>query len=150
VLLFFEEGRRAVHRDPLSRDRGDDEAGHDPTIVQADPRTEDSSPLVLTQRRLGSGNDSRDASGDESALPAISVLLRALPPEAKVQVLVEVRHLAARLELPAHPGATVHWYQLEAGSRTGDSLAVAVTGARLVSCQVVHTNNSVFREFSLV
>ncbi len=69
--------------------------------------------------------------GDESALPAISVLLRALPPEAEVQVLVEVRHLAARLELPAHPGATVQWYQLETGSRPGDSLVDAVTSARL-------------------
>lgn len=69
--------------------------------------------------------------GDESALPAISVLLRALPPEAAVQVLVEVRHLADRLELPAHPGATVQWYQLESGSRPGDSLVTAVTGAQL-------------------
>ena len=69
--------------------------------------------------------------GDESALPAISVLLRALPPEAEVQVLVEVRHPDARLELPAHPGATVQWYQLETGSRPGDSLVAAVTSARI-------------------
>lgn len=69
--------------------------------------------------------------GDESALPAISVLLRALPREANVQVIVEVQHLTARLELPTHPGATVQWYQLETGSRPGDSLVAAVTGAQL-------------------
>ncbi len=69
--------------------------------------------------------------GDESALPAISVLLRALPREAKVQVLVEVQHLDARLELPAHPGATFQWDQLETDSRPGDALVAAVTGARL-------------------
>jgi NADPH-dependent ferric siderophore reductase len=69
--------------------------------------------------------------GDESALPAISVLLRALPPQADVQVLAEVRNLAARLELPFHPGATVQWNQLETGSRPGDSLVAAVTSARL-------------------
>lgn len=69
--------------------------------------------------------------GDESALPAIGVLLEALPAEARVQVLVEVRHLAARLELPAHPGATVQWYPLETGSRPGDSVVAAVCGAQL-------------------
>ena len=69
--------------------------------------------------------------GDESALPAICMLLRSLPPEAEVQVLIEVRHLDARLELPAHPGATIQWYQLEAGSAPGDSLVAAVTSAQL-------------------
>lgn len=69
--------------------------------------------------------------GDESALPAISVLLRELPAEAEVQVIVEVSRLAARQELPAHPGATVEWIQLETGARPGDSLVTAVTGARL-------------------
>ncbi len=69
--------------------------------------------------------------GDESALPAIGVLLRALPPRAEVVVLVEVQHLDARLELPAHPGATVQWYEFEPGSRPGDALVAAVTSAPL-------------------
>ena len=69
--------------------------------------------------------------GDESALPAISVLLRALPRCAEVRVLVEVQHAAARLDLPAHPGAIVQWYELQAGSRPGDALVAAVTNARL-------------------
>ena len=69
--------------------------------------------------------------GDESALPAIGMLLEALPAEATVQVLIELRHLAARFELPAHPGATVQWYPIETGSRPGDSLVAAVRGAQL-------------------
>lgn len=69
--------------------------------------------------------------GDESALPAISVLLRELPPEAAVQVLVEVTHLDARLQLPAHPGATVQWCRLETGAPPGDSLVAAVSSAQL-------------------
>ena len=69
--------------------------------------------------------------GDESALPAISMLLRALPPEADVEVLIEVRHPDARLELPAHPGATIQWCQLGAGSTPGDSLVAAVTSAQI-------------------
>jgi len=69
--------------------------------------------------------------GDESALPAVSELLRTLPPDAEVQVLVEVRHPDARIELPAHAGATVHWYELEADSRPGDSLVAAVADAQL-------------------
>jgi NADPH-dependent ferric siderophore reductase len=69
--------------------------------------------------------------GDESALPAIGVLLQALPPTVEVQVLVEVRHVDARLQLPAHPGATVNWYQLDTGSRPGASLVAAVTRATL-------------------
>lgn len=64
--------------------------------------------------------------GDESALPAMSVLLEALPPEADVQVLVEVRHLDARLDLPAHLGATIQWFKPAPGTRPGDSLVVAV------------------------
>jgi NADPH-dependent ferric siderophore reductase len=69
--------------------------------------------------------------GDESALPAISVLLRGLPPCAEVRVLVEVQHVAARLDLPAHPGAIVRWYEFQAGSRPGGALVAAVTNARL-------------------
>jgi NADPH-dependent ferric siderophore reductase len=67
--------------------------------------------------------------GDEAALPAISMLLRALPAEAAVSVLVEVRHLDARLALPAHPGATIRWFELEVGAPPGDALVSAVTSA---------------------
>ena len=69
--------------------------------------------------------------GDESALPAIGVLLRALPADAEVQVLVEVRHLDARVELHSPSGATVEWFELEPDARPGDALVAAVTSARL-------------------
>ena len=44
--------------------------------------------------------------GDESAIPAIGVLLTALPDNATLRVLVEARD-ADRLDLPVHPGATL-------------------------------------------
>ena len=69
--------------------------------------------------------------GDESALPAISTLLRALPPEAEVEVLIEIRQPDARLELPAHPGTTIQWCQLEDASTPGDSLFAAVCRAQI-------------------
>jgi NADPH-dependent ferric siderophore reductase len=64
--------------------------------------------------------------GDESALPAISVLLEALPPSAAITVLAEVTHPDARFELPDHPGARVTWLDLAAGSAPGDALVGAV------------------------
>jgi NADPH-dependent ferric siderophore reductase len=67
--------------------------------------------------------------GDASALPAISVLLESIAAEATVQVLVEVRHADARVELPDHPGATVSWFELEPGAPPGDALVTAVTDA---------------------
>jgi NADPH-dependent ferric siderophore reductase len=65
--------------------------------------------------------------GDETALPAIEQLLEVLPSEATVDVVIEVAHPDARLELPAHPGATVDWRVLPAGRRPGDALVEAVT-----------------------
>lgn len=61
--------------------------------------------------------------GDEAAIPAISVLLEALPPTAVVDVLIEVGHPDAHLGLPPHPGATVTW--LDRGS-------TEAYGARLI------------------
>lgn len=69
--------------------------------------------------------------GDESAIPAISVLLEALPAAATVEVLVEVAHPDARLALPAHPGASVTWCDREPGAGPGDALQAAIVGADL-------------------
>lgn len=63
--------------------------------------------------------------GDESALPAISTLLAAMPPGAAITVVAEVTHPDARLELPAHPGADVRWLAGSAG-KPGDTLVAAV------------------------
>lgn len=69
--------------------------------------------------------------GDETAVPAIGQLLEALPRDIRVQVLVEVAHPDARSELPAHPRATVVWYDLPPGAPPGTALVAAVTGADL-------------------
>ncbi|MFP5255925.1 MAG: siderophore-interacting protein [Acidimicrobiia bacterium] len=65
--------------------------------------------------------------GDESALPAIGQLLEVLPSDAEVQVVVEISHPEARLELPEHPGADLDWRVLPDGARPGDALVEAVT-----------------------
>jgi NADPH-dependent ferric siderophore reductase len=71
--------------------------------------------------------------GDESALPAISTLLPALPVEADVQVLVEVAAPDGRLPLPDHPGARVRWLDLPPGAPPGQALVDAVTEADLAA-----------------
>lgn len=69
--------------------------------------------------------------GDESALPAISTLLEALPHAADVTVLVEVRSREAVVELPIHPRAEVRWCELAPGADPGDALIEAVVAAPL-------------------
>lgn len=64
--------------------------------------------------------------GDETAIPAISQLLAALPTETPVQVLVEVAHSDARVALPHHPHATVAWCELPSDGAPGDALVAAV------------------------
>jgi NADPH-dependent ferric siderophore reductase len=71
--------------------------------------------------------------GDETALAAIEVLLEALPHEATVRVLVEVADPSARLELPAHPGASVAWLDLPAGAAPGAALVAAVEQLELAT-----------------
>jgi NADPH-dependent ferric siderophore reductase len=71
--------------------------------------------------------------GDETAIPAISQLLEALPAETAVQVHIEVAHPDARLALPDHPRATVEWCDLPFGASSGDALVVAVRNADLVA-----------------
>lgn len=69
--------------------------------------------------------------GDETAIPAISQLLEVLPTETPIQVHVEVGRPDARFALPAHPRATVAWYDLAPGARPGDALVAAVRAAPL-------------------
>jgi len=64
--------------------------------------------------------------GDETAIPAISQLLEALPTERPVQVRIEAADPDARLTLPDHPGATVEWCDLAPGAAPGDALGAAV------------------------
>jgi NADPH-dependent ferric siderophore reductase len=69
--------------------------------------------------------------GDESAVPAISQLLEALPPETPTQVHVEAGSPEARIELPARPNTTVEWHDLEPGAPPGATLVAAVRAAVL-------------------
>ena len=69
--------------------------------------------------------------GDETAIPAISQLLEALPTETPVQVRIEAADPDARLTLPDHPGATVEWCDLPADATPGDALLAAVRGTDL-------------------
>jgi NADPH-dependent ferric siderophore reductase len=64
--------------------------------------------------------------GDESAIPAISQLLEALPVDTSVHVHIEVAHPDARLTLPDHPRMTVEWHDLPSGAAPGDALVPAV------------------------
>lgn len=69
--------------------------------------------------------------GDESALPAIAVLLGALPPDASVRVIIEIADPVARIDLPDHPGLTEQWALGTAGAPPGDALVAAVVAAEL-------------------
>lgn len=68
--------------------------------------------------------------GDESAIPAISVLLEAIPGEATVTVLVEARS-DAHVDLPVHPGSQVTWVDPAQDHPSGTALGAAVAEAEL-------------------
>lgn len=69
--------------------------------------------------------------GDESAGPAIGQLLAVLPPDAAIDVVVEVAHPDARVELPHHPGATVQWCERSAADAPGSAMVPAVAALPL-------------------
>lgn len=93
------------------------------------------SPLAVsgTGRGYTIDHDARHyvLAGDESAIPAISQLLEALPRAAGVDVIVELAHPDARLELPMHPGASVQWVDLPGGAGPGDALVPVVISAEV-------------------
>jgi NADPH-dependent ferric siderophore reductase len=64
--------------------------------------------------------------GDETAIPAITQVLDALPDETPVQVRIEVAHADGRLAPPDHPRATVEWCELPPDAAPGDALGEAV------------------------
>jgi NADPH-dependent ferric siderophore reductase len=94
---------------------------------------EPSDPAAISGPGRGYAID-RDApafllAGDETAIPAISQLLEALPAETPVQVHIEVAHPDGRLAMPDHPRATVEWCDLPPGAAPGDALVATVRGA---------------------
>jgi len=64
--------------------------------------------------------------GDESAIPALSVLLGAIAPTATIVVLIEAAEPVIPASLPHHPGATVSWLGRAPGARPGDALGAAI------------------------
>lgn len=69
--------------------------------------------------------------GDETAIPAITQVLDAIPGETQVEVRIEIAQAGGRLALPARPGATVEWCDLPSGAPPGDALANAVRDVEL-------------------
>jgi NADPH-dependent ferric siderophore reductase len=69
--------------------------------------------------------------GDESTIPAIRQLLRAIPAETQVHTIIEIAHLDARLALPDHPRATIEWCDRSPATAPGTALIAAVTRSRL-------------------
>ncbi len=65
--------------------------------------------------------------GDETAIPAIGQLLTAFPHDRQVRVIIEVRHLEARISLSDHPSASVDWLELPSGAAPGASLVEALS-----------------------
>jgi NADPH-dependent ferric siderophore reductase len=82
---------------------------------------------------IDAGVSSMLLGGDETALPAIAQLLEVIPGSTAVDVLVEVARPDARLPLPEHPGASVQWVDLPAGSAPGDALVGAVRRASITA-----------------
>lgn len=63
--------------------------------------------------------------GDESAIPAITQVIDALPLRATAAVLLEVAHPDARITFADHPGLTITWHDLPVASPPGDALVRA-------------------------
>jgi NADPH-dependent ferric siderophore reductase len=69
--------------------------------------------------------------GDETALPALTQVLRALPAAATVTVRVEVADAAAHIPMPPHRKVTVEWHELAVGATPGDALVDAVVATEV-------------------
>jgi NADPH-dependent ferric siderophore reductase len=69
--------------------------------------------------------------GDETAIPAISQLLEALPPSMPAQVYVEIVDPGAMMMLTTRPEVDVRWCPLPTGGAPGDALVAAVTEAQI-------------------
>ena len=141
--FLFEDGRRPVIRsytprrfDPGALELDVDVVLHEHGAVAAwaaEAEPGDEVGVSGTGRGYAVDPDARTffLGGDESAIPAISVLLEVLPRDAAVAVAVEVAAPDARLALPVHPGAEVRWHDLEPGAPRGSALLAAVTAADL-------------------
>jgi len=60
--------------------------------------------------------------GDESAIPAITTLLRAIPDATEIVAIVEVAHPDGRVELPEHPRLSLEWIDADPTEPPGSGL----------------------------
>ncbi|HVX47123.1 MAG TPA: siderophore-interacting protein [Mycobacteriales bacterium] len=67
--------------------------------------------------------------GDESAIPAITTLLRELDPASTAEVHIEVGDATDELSITDHLGVTVHWHQRPAPDAFGTELISAALEA---------------------
>lgn len=75
--------------------------------------------------------------GDESAIPAIRQLLRAVPPSIPTRVLIEVTALDARIDLPHSENTTIAWLTLAPHAPPGNALADALIAAQVAAADRV-------------
>lgn len=69
--------------------------------------------------------------GDESAMPAIGQILEHLPASAEVDVVIEISHVDARVELPRQAGTTATWVELAPGEAPGSAMISAFAAIEL-------------------
>lgn len=64
--------------------------------------------------------------GDESAIPAIGLLLAKLPQEITVRVIIEINDPRSQIDLPSHSNADIAWRVLPVGSAPGSAVHAEV------------------------
>ena len=70
--------------------------------------------------------------GDETAIPAITQLIQAMPTGMPVRAVIEVRDPAGRIELPNHPGLSETWVAVADGDQApGRALLDTLRSAEL-------------------
>ena len=69
--------------------------------------------------------------GDETAIPAITQILDALPGAATAQVHIEVGAPEGRIDLPQTTSTSVMWHELPSGAVPGDQLVAAIEGTQI-------------------
>jgi NADPH-dependent ferric siderophore reductase len=69
--------------------------------------------------------------GDETAIPAMTQVLAAVPASAAAQVHVEISSPDAQIAFDGHANATVTWHERAEDARPGDALLAAVKDGEL-------------------
>jgi len=86
--------------------------------------------------QVDSNADDYLLAGDETAIPAISQLLEAIPRTTRIRVEIEIGDPAARLELPGHPGATVNWHERSSEAQFGSTYGAVIEALPVIPAAV--------------